>query len=716
MGIKLEIGGKSYEVTDYGTSEDSTPLSVGDSSGGIGSIDFSIRNVRNPFLLQGKDFRLTDSRRGSTRGQIDSVEPVRGTDLTRISCYSRLDKLNVYNVQAQPFRGTLEEAFLYYLKLANVTTDIWVDEEIRSKPVVFPGWFGELWFNFKNLAAAHNCEIALVGDVILMRKLRTRDAHRGRLIDSSVSFGGGSTALNVEVYRYDTRWTDNDLIYPPDRTGEGLSVISAGAGEETEYTLDLSETASIATLKPLEYRMNIGKTAFGSTSMYSVCTDDGTQLSEAAFLRNGGSIEAIINEDTTSVTIKFRAPTGLVNKDGEPVSTYTIGRGDGTTSNRYSTLRLWGSGAIYTKDLLRTPTGLTPAETSTEVGVTIDNPFITDANDQFNAASRLAASFRGESFGLRGTTTRVNPRYDDESSKNYAKYSDVQAAYAGMTYAEVVTYITGATPVNYAAGLVPIEPGSWDIFPAGAGVFSVDQFEGTLGTKVSPIPAEQGEWGNRIGLRTANYFQGTPGDTMEVSMTYMVLDYGTNDSFSRISFGGEVYPSADAAAGPAPVNPVGWWVTSPEYNASYKKWTTVTVSPSLSTANPFFRPRISVFDGATILISSVTVRNISKELRDATPLTYGDEFYTWDSKYQNEFALQVFGNANGARVWDEFSNRYYRIRSANVGTDTISYDADNDLLYSDFNGLRSGKTYGVVKSAIGVGTYRDVEREGLYLG
>lgn len=713
MGIKLEIGGKSYEVTDYGTSEDSTPLSVGDSSGGIGSIDFSIRNVRNPFLLQGKDFRLTDSRRGSTRGQINSVEPVRGTDLTRISCYSRLDKLNVYNVQAQPFRGTLEEAFLYYLKLANVTTDIWVDEEIRSKPVVFPGWFGELWFNFKNLAAAHNCEIALVGDVILMRKLRTRDAHRGRLIDSSVSFGGGSTALNVEVYRYDTRWTDNDLIYPPDRTGEGLSVISAGAGEETEYTLDLSETASIATLKPLEYQRNIGKTAFGSTSMYSVCTDDGTQLSEAAFLRNGGSIEAIINEDTTSVTIKFRAPTGLVNKDGEPVSTYTIGRGDGTTSNRYSTLRLWGSGAIYTKDLLRTPTGLTPAETSTEVGVTIDNPFLTDANDQFNAASRLAASFRGESFSLRGTTTRVNPRYDDESSKNYAKYSDVQAAYAGMTYSEVVTYITGSTPVNYAAGLVPIVPDAWKVYPAGGGELSVDRFQGTLGTKITPVTlADPGIWGDRTGVTTPGGVDVAVGDVLQMDFTYTVLDFGTNDSFARIRFGAEYYP--DPTSEPA-VNPVGYFVTSPEYRDAIGKFVTVTRTVASTTAG-LFRPRINIFEGANILVSDISVRNTSAEARSATPLTYGDEFYKWDSKYRDEFALQVFGNANGARVWDEFSNRYYRIRSANVGTDTISYDADNDLMYSDFNDLRAGKTYGVVKSAIGVGSYRDVEREGLYLG
>lgn len=713
MGIKLEIDGKSYEVTDYGTSEDSTPLSVGDSSGGIGSIDFSIRNVRNPFLLQGKDFRLTDSRRGSTRGQIDSVEPVRGTDLTRISCYSRLDKLNVYNVQAQPFRGTLEEAFLYYLKLANVTTDIWVDEEIRSKPVVFPGWFGELWFNFKNLAAAHNCEIALVGDVILMRKLRTRDAHRGRLIDSSVSFGGGSTALNVEVYRYDTRWTDNDLIYPPDRTGEGLSVISAGAGEETEYTLDLSETASIATLKPLEYWRNIGKTAFGSTSMYSVCTDDGTQLSEAAFLRNGGSIEAIINDDTTSVTIKFRAPTGLVNKDGEPVSTYTIGQGDGTTSNRYSTLRLWGSGAIYTKDLLRTPTGLTPAETSTEVGVTIDNPFITDANDQFNAASRLAASFRGESFSLRGTTTRVNPRYDDESSKNYAKYSDVQAAYAGMTYSEVVTYITGSTPVNYAADLVPLVPDAWKVYPAGGGELSVDRFQGTLGTKITPVTlADPGIWENRTGVTTPGGVDVAVGDVLQMDFTYTVLDFGTNDSFARIIFGAEYYP--DPTSEPA-VSPRGYFVTSPEYRDAIGKFVTVTRTVASTTAG-LFRPRINIFDGANILVSDISVRNTSAEARSATPLTYGDEFYKWDSKYQDEFALQVFGNANGARVWDEFSNRYYRIRSANVGTDTISYDADNDLMYSDFNDLRAGKTYGVVKSAIGVGSYRDVEREGLYLG
>src|SRR5690606_12282811 len=43
--------------------------------------------------------------------------------------------------------------------------------------------------------------------------------------------------------------------------------------------------------------------------------------------------------------------------------------------------------------------------------------------------------------------------------------------------------------------------------------------------------------------------------------------------------------------------------------------------------------------------------------------TYSAVQEWWESISENEFARQAFGNILGARVWDPFSKRWYRIRS-----------------------------------------------------
>ena len=147
MGIRIGVGGKTYETESYTVSEDSTPTSSDDSSGSVGTISFTIPGVENPYLLNGKDVSLIDTRRGSTNGFVTQVSE-QDNGQTNLTCQSRLGRLNVYGVQAQPFVGTLQNAFRYYAGLAGQTTDILVDPQIANRPVVFPGWSGELWFHF----------------------------------------------------------------------------------------------------------------------------------------------------------------------------------------------------------------------------------------------------------------------------------------------------------------------------------------------------------------------------------------------------------------------------------------------------------------------------------------------------------------------------------------------------------------------------------------
>lgn len=227
MGFRLLIDGRDYEAEGFSVQEAATPLAAGDSSGQVGTISFSIPqpdpdvvpnhpiNLFGPNYLLGKHVRLDDTRKGFTLGTVSQARRTQRSALIEVTAISRLGELNIYNVQAQPFVGTLDDAFQYYLSLANITYDFAVDPSIATRPVIFPGWNGELWYHLKQMAVAVDCDISLVSGVILLRPIRARVATRGRDIDRTFSVGGGSLAQNIEIINYDNRVITDELVYPP---------------------------------------------------------------------------------------------------------------------------------------------------------------------------------------------------------------------------------------------------------------------------------------------------------------------------------------------------------------------------------------------------------------------------------------------------------------------------------------------------------------------
>ena len=158
MGFKFEIGNRTYEAVEYTVQEAATPLAAGDSTGQVGTISITLPtpdpdiypghpvNEFGPQVLVGESVRISDTRKGFTLGKIDSVSHNRGGGTFTVNCTSRLGLLNIYGVQSQPFSGLLSDAFHYYLSLAGVTSDIYIDPVLSSETVIFPGWSGELWY------------------------------------------------------------------------------------------------------------------------------------------------------------------------------------------------------------------------------------------------------------------------------------------------------------------------------------------------------------------------------------------------------------------------------------------------------------------------------------------------------------------------------------------------------------------------------------------
>lgn len=453
MAFKLSIGGLDFGFTDFNVQEAATPLAAGDSSGQVGSISFTLPQLSeemspdHPMVkygsswIVGKSVRLEDSRKGFTLGEVDSVQPSRASANIQVSATSRLGSLNVYNVQAPPFVGVLADAFETYLDLANIDSGFLVDPSIASEQVVFPGWSGELWFNLKQMAAAIDCDVSLVSGVILLRPIRRRVATRGRDIDRSGSTGGGSLAQAIVVNQYNNRPIYNELVYPPGGWTEEVTTVNVNSGETVEETLELS--ASVTSIDQPVMQTFVSR-KHDSSSVFTVVGDDGLPIQPAQWTAMGGSLSVKINPDTTSLTLTVKAPTGIRNKDGNEVGVYGIALSSDSSTGRYSTLRIIGSGVAFNKEEVRVPTGVTDRETATEVGVTIDNPFLSTRDQVYTAGVRAVREYSGTSMTISGSVTAVNQR-GDTGDIALRPYSEMEALHAGRTYSEVQATYDGRT-------------------------------------------------------------------------------------------------------------------------------------------------------------------------------------------------------------------------------------------------------------------------------
>lgn len=490
MGFKVTIDGYTFEAEDYTVTEEATPLAAGDSQGSTGTISITLqpndpdafavipptdqdvygdrtygdgmwgftsgeaipqRPLKTgwgqvfqygPLWFVDKDVKLADSRKGFTLGKVISVSRSDSNGQVVISCATQLYDLNVYGVQAAPFVGTLRDAFIYYLSLASYDGDYFIDDAVGTRPVVFPGWTGELWFHLKEMAVSQDCDISLVSGVILLRPIRARVATRGRDIDRTYEIGGGTLAQSVEVYQYNSQAITNQLVYPPGGWKPETEVLNVNAGEEAEYVLELS--ASVSSIQFPVMQSSVSPD-YRDSSVYTIVANDGLPVPAAAWAQNGGSVEISIEPDTTSLRVKLRGAMNLPTTSGDAATNFSLALASDTTGNRYSTLRIVGTGVSFDKQKLTIRTTVPPSKTATEVGVTVDNIFISTLNDAYRAGTRAAKRFSGYSPTLSGTVTAINRRGDSGTVilPSYARVDEVlNEQVPTTTYANVKTYIT----------------------------------------------------------------------------------------------------------------------------------------------------------------------------------------------------------------------------------------------------------------------------------
>lgn len=548
------------QASNYSYNEESSPLSGGDSSGSTGTFSVTIPipapdapdATRHPLwsyhrdlgdgILHDATVGIFDSRKGLTTGTVKLVERSKDGGSIQLSGTTRLALMNIFNIQAQPFSGSLNAAITYYLGLAGITTGFTVDASIATTPVVVPGWYGELWLRVKQLVSAYGCDISLVSNIIQVRPLRERVASSGRDTSRSTSIGGYGLAQAVEVYQYNNRPIVDQPVYPPQPPALEDQILNVNAGENAYYTLTLSSSlSSIQT--PLQTTFMDLPTV--GSSAYVITANNGDVISPTEWEQSGGSVKVTIAPSTTELEVSLFGPRALYDAAGEVRSSYSLSVNDPVTGNRYSTLRIVGTGVAFTREKKRIRTGVPASMAGTDVGVTIDNPNVSTANDVARVGLRAARQYAGTQMSLSGSVISVNRRGDSGQVvlPTYGQVQDALVAAIGgtPTYAQVQAYYTS------------------------------------------------------LGLLT--------------------------------------------------------WGQIQEY---------------------------------------------------------------WEAYFADPDIDQVFGNVQGARIWDRGTRRWYRIRSASLTPGGIAFsDAEDDLTYADYQEHHAGKTYAQVQAELSGYTYRQVEMIGM---
>jgi hypothetical protein len=440
MGVTLTLnGGPETNIVSYSATEDSTPIDPSDSSGGVGQISISLADDMQrdgSILYINDDITLSDGINGTTTGKVNSVKLSNG--IADISGDSRVGMFLSYQ-NIPPFTGTLADAFYNYCDIVGLSANRYVDPDIASIPVNFPGYVGDMWQFMKNMCSAMQIELSLVSNNVVLRPLRSRIAENKRNIDESVSIENKNLAQSVEVYYYNNSTQSSVLVYPKGGWNSSVQIYQVDAGEVLEVNIPV-DVYLTSIQQPTPYASGaVPRGYVGPSSTYSVVGKDGVPISATAWTNNGGNLTATIGDDGKSVKVTIFGATDFAG-----VAPYRIaaGAGDGTY---YSTLRLMGGGTFFDKQKATILTGVPASKTATVVGVTVDNPFISTYSQARDVGAIVAANYAGTKQVLNVTTVGIN-RSGESGSITYPKFSDFDAGVSTITNA------TGdGTTITYTA-------------------------------------------------------------------------------------------------------------------------------------------------------------------------------------------------------------------------------------------------------------------------
>jgi hypothetical protein len=462
MAVNVSInGGNPVNISSYSLTEDSTPIDPNDSSGGIGQVNVSLASGVDSELYINDSVSIVDSVKGSFKGTINSVQIQQNT--TTVSGDSLVQKL-IATVDAGMFNGTLTNAFIYYLSLANITSasDYSIDTSFNSVNVSFQGFSGELWTYMKEICAVYNAEMSLVSNKITFRPIRQKTIISNKNSTKSMSVKNNRLAQSVDVYYYNNKYVNNCQVYPYNISyvtgvepgavwvfvpGQGYvqqpnayrtydknaQMMSVDANGYAEYTVDLN--ASISGLPSTPYYAGDSPTPAGGAvggynpqligngilleptssdytwslfagdakiSYYSVCGKNGVEISREQWISQGGKVQAYVTNNGNSILFKLYGMNDPTN-----IGPFRLGFTAGD-NNIYPYMKVKATSAVqYDKQKVNIPTGVPASKSVQAVGATVDNIFISTLDQAYRLGSITAGSFCAPSQNISVSASSV---------------------------------------------------------------------------------------------------------------------------------------------------------------------------------------------------------------------------------------------------------------------------------------------------------------------
>lgn len=387
MTIEVEVFGNEgipkhkSNITGYSFSEDSTPISPGDSSGGVGSISFeALDDPATSHLIYSDEVKLTDSHNGSITGHVTSISGDDG--IVNFDGISNLSRLNIPRTVPQ-MNTTVGELLVYIFAEAGILTGYDIDPDIEAIPIITPNYDGDLWVFVKEICTANEFEITLVSDIITVRKLRQNTLKLNDIITESWSVDDVNPAQYVEVNYYNYSDETNFLAYPKGGWNKDVQVYQVDANQT--LTVNLPVDAYLTYIEQPVCSATVDRYE-ASNSVYCVAGKDGLPITPAQWLSNGGDLTVELSEDGKTIIAT------IVGANITDLAPFRIGVSAGP-SDYYSGLRLMGAGIAFNKQTVSYPTGLTEEDTSNIVGITIDNKLISTKEQADDAARRAIIQY-----------------------------------------------------------------------------------------------------------------------------------------------------------------------------------------------------------------------------------------------------------------------------------------------------------------------------------
>lgn len=395
-----------HDLSDWSVESFSSPLIPGDTTGGAGGMSFTLPETARTRMLRGTPVTLRDPEMGTATGEL-ALSGGNGLNAT-ISGVSRIAKLNVVRT-AEAYSGTLRGAILYYFGLCGLTTNIAIATGAASRPVNYIGWEGNVLDKIKDLCIAQQISLSLIGEKYVFRTLTGCSVLSARSFhDYSWSANESQLAQNVEVAWSNTSAPKSQLIYPVGGWSEEVPVFQVDAGEVVEYEIDLTPDKDIDGSSGISATSIIQPTVVdgvareyvGPNSVYAVSGKDGLPVKAAQWRAAGGSMRLELLEGGSRIKVI------IVGAGDEEFAPYQISM-PSETSGDYSSLRIYGSGMLYQRSVLRMATGLNADRAPQESAPIVEMPFLNSYEAAWNAASAMLSRHAAAVYTIDGTIGQI---------------------------------------------------------------------------------------------------------------------------------------------------------------------------------------------------------------------------------------------------------------------------------------------------------------------